>query len=80
MNVAQNSGTGASETEITFYSLADALKTPEQVVRLDLHYKSLNEIPKEIFSFANLKELVLLNNKITEIPDEIAKLSHLEKN
>src|SRR5258708_25616943 len=43
-----------------------------------LSYEDIQEIPKEIGTLVNLKELDLSHNKIEEIPNEIVKLINLE--
>jgi hypothetical protein len=42
-----------------YYNLETALKTPEDVLRLDLHYRNLNHIPQEVSQLINLQELYL---------------------
>ena len=45
-------------TEV-FYSLEAALKNPEAVSRLDLHYKNLTEFPKKYLSSKISKNVYL---------------------
>ena len=53
--------------ENTFYSIEEAIKTPGEVLKLDLHFKGLNEFPNEILKFQELEELILWNNHIETI-------------
>jgi Leucine-rich repeat (LRR) protein len=62
----------------TFTSIEEALKKPEEVIKLDLRRQKLKSIPPEVFTLTNLKYLELSKNKITEIPAEINKLTQLE--
>jgi len=66
------------DTVHTFTSLAEALKTPDKVYKLDLRKKKLKEFPREIFQFKNLQYLDLSKNSIKEIPAEIAELTSLQ--
>jgi Leucine-rich repeat (LRR) protein len=61
-----------------YTSLAEALKNPDKVYKLSLRKNKLKEIPPEIFTLKNLKELDLSRNKLTSIPKEISKLTNLE--
>src|SRR5579883_1051988 len=45
---------------------------------LNLSFKQINKIPKEIDNLTNLKYLVLSNNKIKEIPKEVGNLTNLQ--
>jgi Leucine-rich repeat (LRR) protein len=67
------------EQQPVYTSLAEALKNPEKVYRLDLSKHKLQSIPKELFSLYNLQELNLAKNKIREIPPEIGNLTNLQK-
>src|SRR4051812_46486990 len=55
-----------------FTSLEEALKHPEEVIKLELRKKKLKAFPPEIFQFTNLQYLDLSKNNITEIPAGIA--------
>ena len=66
------------DTKEIFYTLLDALETPQRVYRLDLSGKKLTEIPPEIFSFPNLQELNLSQNNITVLPEGLEKIPYLQ--
>jgi len=46
---------------------------------LNLSYKSLTNIPKEICNLQQLHSLFLYDNKLTEIPEEIGNLQQLQR-
>lgn len=62
-----------------FENLADALPGKDTILKLDLKYKVLLEIPKEVFEFKNLEELDLSHNNITKLPKKLKKLKKLKK-
>ncbi len=62
-----------------FENLADALPGKDTILKLDLKYKVLTEIPKEVFEFKNLEELDLSHNNITKLPKKLKKLKKLKK-
>ncbi|MEO5644035.1 MAG: leucine-rich repeat domain-containing protein [Bacteroidia bacterium] len=66
------------DTMVGFTDLAEAMKTPEKVVKLTLRKMKLKEFPKEIWSFPNLQYLDLGKNQITEFPDTLGKLRNLQ--
>lgn len=66
------------DTLTAYTSLEEALKHPEQVIKLELRKKGLKVFPKEIFQFTNLQYLDLSKNKITEVPEDIGKLKSLQ--
>jgi Leucine-rich repeat (LRR) protein len=66
------------DTLTSFTNLADALKDPDKVIKLELRKKKLNEFPKEIFKFKNLQYLDLSKNNIKEIPNNIDSLKDLQ--
>lgn len=66
------------DTLTGFTSLEEALKNPEQVIKLELRKKRLKNIPPEVFQFPNLQYLDLSKNSIAEIPADIAKLKNLQ--
>jgi len=61
-----------------YTDLAEAVKNPEAVVRLNLRKKKLNGFPEEILKFKNLQYLDLSKNKIKELPDSIILLKDLQ--
>jgi Leucine-rich repeat (LRR) protein len=62
-----------------YFSLKEALQSPEKVYRLHLKGKGLSSIPESVFKLPNLQELVLSRNKFTEIPPEIVRLENLQR-
>lgn len=66
------------EETYTYMDLAEAMRFPEKVVKLELRKKKLKEFPKEIFQFKNLQWLDLGKNNLTELPDSIYLLSDLQ--
>ena len=75
------------ETYYLLYSLSkvkEGLKCKEniwelyQAKKLDLTYRGIQGIPKEIGNLNNLLTLNLNNNNIKEIPKEIGKLTNLQ--
>ena len=51
----------AQESQV-FYSLDDALQTPDQVYTLHLRNQDFKEFPKQIFKFPNLMYLDISEN------------------
>ena len=66
------------DTLTAFTSIDEALKHPEDVIKLELRKKRLKKFPPEIFKFTNLQYLDLSKNSIQEIPDEIGQLKNLQ--
>jgi Leucine-rich repeat (LRR) protein len=66
------------DKEPVFIFLAEALKNPTKVYKLNLSRQQLKEIPKEIYQFVNLQRIDLSYNNITEIPKEIGLLKNLQ--
>lgn len=66
------------DTLTAYTSIPEAMKNPDQVIKLELRRKRLKEFPKEIFQFKNLQYLDLSKNSIVEIPAEIAQLKDLQ--
>ncbi|MDR1725211.1 MAG: hypothetical protein LBR28_02330 [Bacteroidales bacterium] len=61
----------------TFYSIEDAIKTPDSVKVLILNRQHLKSIPNEIYLFINLESLSLSRNKIENISDSLSLLKKL---
>lgn len=68
----------ALDTLTTYTSLAQALKEPDKVVKLQLRKQKFKTIPKEIYLFKNLQYLDLAKNNIKLIPDSIGTLTNLQ--
>lgn len=70
----------AMETDIDFYSIKNALKNPDKVETLYIlpRTKNISKFPDEIFSFPNLRVLIIIGQDIPSIPDQIVKLKKLE--
>jgi Leucine-rich repeat (LRR) protein len=66
------------DTLTAFTSLDEALKHPEQVIKLELRKKKLKKFPVEILQFINLQYLDLSKNSIKELPIEIGQLKNLQ--
>jgi Leucine-rich repeat (LRR) protein len=66
------------DTTTAFTSLEEALKQPENVIKLSLRKKKLKVFPPEIFKFPNLQYLDLSKNDIEELPSEIGDLKNLQ--
>ncbi len=64
-----------------FNSIKRAFNDPDKVIvlKLDPFENHINEIPKEVFNFPNLKEIELTDQNISSIPIEITKAKNLEK-
>ncbi|MDR0790580.1 MAG: leucine-rich repeat domain-containing protein [Bacteroidales bacterium] len=60
-----------------FYSLEEALKTPDQVRVLILKKQHLKSVPSQIYELKNLEKLSLSRNSIAIIPDSLAILKNL---
>ncbi|MCE2682692.1 MAG: hypothetical protein LW704_07005, partial [Cryomorphaceae bacterium] len=58
-------------------SLEIALAHPKEVRILVLVDKSLDSIPSSIATLVNLEELILEENRITEIPDFVCRMTTL---
>lgn len=51
----------------------DSVFKPKETIALDLSNQKFKEIPKEIFTFSNLKSLDLSGNDIKVVPGDIKK-------
>jgi len=61
----------------TYYSLEDALKEPEKVIKLDIAMLKLTSIDPNIVKLVNLECLDLSFNRFSTLPAEIAELKNL---
>lgn len=66
------------DTIVPYTSLAEALKNPDKVVKLELRKQKLKTFPKDIFKFKNLQWLDLGKNNLKELPDSIELLTQLQ--
>jgi Leucine-rich repeat (LRR) protein len=64
--------------EVTFFELKSAQTSPDKVCSLTLISKLLVEIP-DVTQFKNLKELILSNNDIAQIPKTLGQAKSLER-
>lgn len=61
-----------------YTDLNEALKNPEDVIRLNLRKQKLKGFPPQILKLKNLQYLDLSRNKIVELPDSIVTLKNLQ--
>ena len=66
----------ASYQEYT--DLTEALKDPDNVIKLTLRKKKFKEFPRELYKFKNLQYLDLSKNSIKELPDSITQFKNLQ--
>ena len=66
------------DTLTAFTSLDEAIKNPDQVIKLILRKKKLKKFPVEILKFTNLQYLDLSKNAIEDLPSEIGLLKDLQ--
>jgi len=62
-----------------FYSIASALKEPDQVYRLQLTKKKYKELPEEIRQFKNLNALDIGKNKLKVLPAWLGELKYMQE-
>ena len=62
-----------------YTDLAEALKEPDNVIKLTLRKKKFKEFPKELYKFKNLQYLDLSKNSIKELPDSITQFKNLQQ-
>lgn len=62
----------------SYTNLEEALKEPDNVLKLDLSMLKLTSVPKEIGKFPNLECLDLSFNRISDLPPEIVNLKKLK--
>lgn len=67
-----------AQNHVWFNSLEEAMKNPNEVVKLKLKRKKLTCFPKDLFLFPNLKELDLSKNRIQAFPKDLSILSTLQ--
>lgn len=67
----------AAQPDKVYKSLKE-VRRAEDVYILKLTYKRLKSVPKEVFTYTNLRELNLGRNFIDSIPPDIANLKNLE--
>lgn len=66
------------QTKKGYQSVSSALKAPSEVEKLQLNAKELWILPREVFSFPNLKDLSMTRNNLTGLPDSISKIQSLK--
>jgi len=67
-----------AQPDVTYTSIEEALKTPDQVYKLDLYFQELTSLPDEVGQFVNLKVLELSGNSLTSLPETFGQLEKLE--
>ncbi len=66
------------DTLTAYTSITEAMKNPEQVIKLELRKAKLKAFPPEILQMKNLQYLDLSKNSIRELPHEIGELKNLQ--
>lgn len=61
-----------------YYSLNDALENPERVTVLDLSFQNISVLPDSFSGFINLRELRLVNSKLSILPNSVYQLQQLK--
>jgi Leucine-rich repeat (LRR) protein len=61
-----------------YTDLDEALKDPDQVIKLTLRKKKYKEFPKQLYKFKNLQYLDLSKNDIKELPDSLIIFKNLQ--
>ena len=65
------------ETELSYYSIEEAIAEKKDVVKLDIAMNKLTSIDPKIGELTNLECLDLSFNRISTLPGEMAKLKKL---
>jgi Leucine-rich repeat (LRR) protein len=60
------------------YSLEEALKSPEDILILDLSKQKIKELPNDFGPLINLRELYLDKNKLSSLPRSLASCEQLQ--
>ncbi|MEQ9064072.1 MAG: hypothetical protein RIE58_07835 [Vicingaceae bacterium] len=68
-----------SEVEIRKISSLNRISNKESVRYIKVEWSTKTKFPKQLLSFPNLKELVLMNCRLIEIPDEISEFKKLHR-
>lgn len=76
---AQLLSQAALDSTKEFYSIASALKDPEQVYRLQLTKKKYKELPEEIRQFKNLNALDIGKNRLKALPAWLGELKYMQE-
>jgi Leucine-rich repeat (LRR) protein len=66
------------DTVFAYTSIAEAMKNPDAVIKLELKKQKLKEFPLEIFQLKNLQYLDISRNNIKNIPDSLDMLPNLQ--
>jgi leucine-rich repeat protein SHOC2 len=61
-----------------YTDLEEALKNPDNVVKLSLRKKKFKEFPRQLYAFKNLQYLDISKNSIKELPDSISIFASLQ--
>lgn len=61
-----------------YNDIDEALKDPDNVVKLVLRKKKFKAFPSQLYRFKNLQYLDLSRNNISELPDSVSQLSGLQ--